>query len=198
MRRETSAISSTASFLSGAAGRVIKTALMLLILIEGARLSFSFGHSIFYQEPMEEAPGTDVTVTLSDGADMEETAALLKEDGLIRDELPFIIQGTLYKVHLYPGTYTLNTSMTTKEMLQELNLSEEEYAARKKEEALSDNADESDVLGGGSDLVDEAQAAAAAKSGIEVEAENGRAESKPDSSAENGNGGSRENGGAEE
>ena len=41
--------------------------------------------------------------------------------GLIRNELAVRIQKMFYDYEIYPGTYTLNTSMTSKEILQVLN-----------------------------------------------------------------------------
>lgn len=41
---------------------------------------------------------------------------------LIKSEFAFIFQSKFYDYEtIYPGTYTLNTSMTSKEILQQLN-----------------------------------------------------------------------------
>ena len=133
MKDERSALAKITGVIGGVAGRVIIAALLLLLTFEGLRICFDFGHDIFYQQPMEADPGTDHVVTLEDGATMQSTAEKLKDEGLIRNELAFVIQGELYQINLYPGDYTLNTSMTTKEILTALNTDPEEYAAQVKE-----------------------------------------------------------------
>lgn len=173
MKDERSALSKVTGILGGIAGRVIIAALLLLITFEGLSFCFDFGHDIFYQQPVEAAPGTDHVITLEDGATMDSVADQLEENGLIRNKAAFIIQGELYKINLYPGDYTLNTSMTTGEILNALNTDPEEYEAqvRASEAAAAAAETDADVIDAGNDLVDEHQAAAAAEAGIEVSTE---------------------------
>ena len=42
----------------------------------------------------------------------------LEEKGLINNSYVFFIQAKLYKAKMYAGTYTLNTAMTSEEMLR--------------------------------------------------------------------------------
>ena len=187
MKDERSALAKITGVIGGVAGRVIIAALLLLLTFEGLRICFDFGHDIFYQQPMEAEPGTDHVVTLEDGATMQSTAEQLKDAGLIRNELAFVIQGQLYQINLYPGDYTLNTSMTTKEILTALNTDPEEYAAQVKESEAEREAAaeaEGDVIGGGDELVDEEQAAAAAGEDIQVETEAASAEATAEATTE--------------
>lgn len=50
----------------------------------------------------------------------------LKKDGLIDNELAMRVQMKFYDYEIQPGTYTLNTSMSSKKMLQILNEKTEE------------------------------------------------------------------------
>ena len=187
MKDERSALAKITGVIGGVAGRVIIAALLLLLTFEGLRICFDFGHDIFYQQPMEADPGTDHVVTLEDGATMQSIAEQLKDEGLIRNELAFVIQGELYQINLYPGDYTLNTSMTTKEILTALNTDPEEYAAQVKESEAEREAAaeaEGDVIGGGDELVDEEQAAAAAGEDIQVETEAASAEATAEATTE--------------
>ena len=166
MKDERSALAKVTGLLSGVAGRVIVIALLLLLTFEGLRFCFDFGHDIFYQQPVEAEPGTDHTVTLEDGMSMSAVADQLEEEGLIRNKTAFVIQGELYQTNLYPGEYTLNTSMTTKEILAALNTEPEEH--ERQEESADAKENTGDIIGGGGDMVDEEQAAAAAGEGIVV------------------------------
>lgn len=200
MKEEKSALAKITGLLGGLAGRVIVAALLILLTFEGLRFCFDFGHAIFYQQPVEAAPGTDHVVTLQEDATMQSVAQDLKEEGLIRNETAFIIQGQLYQINLFPGEYTLNTSMTTKEILEALNTDPEEYAAQVKESEAErqDAAEETEatVIGGGDELVDAEQAAAAAEGGIQVETEAVSTEAASETGAPEGETGAEAGAGA--
>ncbi len=107
--------------------RLILYALVILLLYEAVVQGYAFGHEVFFAESAEEAPGRDITITIEDGASVEDTAALLSRKGLIRNAVAFQIQSIFYDCRtVYPGTYTLNTSMTSKAILQKLTEEPEE------------------------------------------------------------------------
>ena len=160
-------------FLTGVAGRVILFALIVLACVYGIKTSFDFGHDIFFQEPMEAEPGQDKEIRISEGDSLDSIAELLSEEGLIRNEIAFKVQGILYETNIYPGKFILNTSMTTKEILSTLNTEPEETAAP--------TAAAQDVVGGGDESVGEDQVEAAQREGIDITAETA-AESSEESS----------------
>ena len=96
--------------------------LVFLGLVKLGRFCYDFGYRVFTEEPVAAAPGRDVDVQVT--ADMSETdiGGMLEEKGLIRDKALFFAQLKLsaYSGKLLPGNYTLNTSMTSKEMMAEL------------------------------------------------------------------------------
>mgnify|MGYP001058155144 CR=1 FL=1 len=96
--------------------------LVVLGLVKLGRFCYDFGYRVFTEEPVAAAPGRDVDVQVT--ADMSETdiGGMLEEKGLIRDKVLFFAQLKLsaYSGKLLPGNYTLNTSMTSKEMMAEL------------------------------------------------------------------------------
>lgn len=105
----------------GISGKLILYALIILLLAEGVTRGYAFGHSIFYATAVEAEPGTDKTVTIPEGQTAKESVQLLHDVGLISNELAVEIQLKFYDYKIQPGTYTLNTSMTSKEILQALN-----------------------------------------------------------------------------
>lgn len=115
--------------------KLIVYALIILLLYEAVIKGYAFGHQIFYAEAVEEAPGHDMTVTIEPDTSVSEAAQLLADDGLIASEFAFIFQSKFYDYDtVYPGVYNLNTSMTSKEILQALNVkpeTEETEAAQK-------------------------------------------------------------------
>ncbi len=96
--------------------------LVVLGLVRLGSFCYDFGYRVFTEEPIAIAPGRDVDVQVT--ADMSEMdiGGMLEEKGLIRDKALFFAQLKLsaYSGKLLPGAYTLNTSMTSKEMMAEL------------------------------------------------------------------------------
>lgn len=113
----------------GISGKLILYALVILLLAEGITRGYDFGHAIFYATAMEAAPGRDKELTVPRGQTTSETIRALKDLELIDNELAIRIQMKFYDYEVYPGTYTLNTSMTSKEILQLLNEKPEEGSA---------------------------------------------------------------------
>lgn len=105
------------------AGAVIRIAILIMaiyVIIGAGKKAYDFGYRIFTEEPMAAAPGRDVSVTVTDSDSDSTIATMLEEKGLIREALLFRIQKKLsiYKDDVKPGTYSLNTSMTTDEILE--------------------------------------------------------------------------------
>lgn len=126
MSRITKEINKITGTIIGISGKLILYAVVILLLFEGITRGYAFGHDIFYATAMEEAPGTPKTVTIPKGYTTAEACEVLKEAGLIDNVLAFQIQKMFYDYDIHPGTYELNTSMTTKMILQELNAEPEE------------------------------------------------------------------------
>ena len=109
----------------GISGKLILYALVILLLAEGITRGYAFGHSLFYESSVEQAPGR-ILITIPDGQKDSDTIHKLKKDGLIDNELAMRVQMKFYDYEIQPGTYTLNTSMSSKKMLQILNEKTEE------------------------------------------------------------------------
>lgn len=84
----------------------------------------------YYDEYMKEYKGTesydgeDVEVVIPEGASAEEIASILKDAGLIKYEGAFkrrLQETDEYRGKLRSGTYTLNTGMSTLDMMAALS-----------------------------------------------------------------------------
>lgn len=94
----------------------------LLVVYGTMSLSFKaydFGYRVFTEAPMDEQPGVNVEVTIEESMNAGEIGKLLQKNGLVRDGDLFVVQYKLsaYSGEIVPGTYTLNTSQTAKEMM---------------------------------------------------------------------------------
>lgn len=105
-------------------GTVLKVALAVAVIVfvyKGALFAYDFGYRVFSEPAMtKEGEGWDVTVEVTMGKSPLQIGELLQEKGLIRDAKLFYVQNLLseYKDQLRAGVYTLNTSMTAKEMMK--------------------------------------------------------------------------------
>lgn len=99
------------------------TILILLVVFIGvfkaSAYCYDFGYRIFTEKPVSKEPGRDVVVQIDTREAAFAIGEQLEEKGLVRDSLLFTVQYYLsaYKDELISGTYTLNTSMTAKEMM---------------------------------------------------------------------------------
>ncbi len=172
MSRVTKEINKITGTVIGISGRLILYALIVLLLVEGMSRGYAFGHDIFYATSMEEAPGTDMSVTIPEKQSDSETASMLRDMGLIKSNLAMLIQMKFYDYEIYPGTYTLNTSMTSKEILQLLNEKPEEAEDAS---AQGSAAAEPEDAREGSEAVDvETEGPAASEGGSEEQPEEGQ------------------------
>lgn len=99
--------------------KVVFAVVVVMFVYKGAMLAYDYGYRVFAEEPVDAEPGYDVQVTIDSGMGAKEIGKLLESKGLIKDGTLFYLQNILsrYKNDLKPGTYTLNTSMTTEEMM---------------------------------------------------------------------------------
>lgn len=96
--------------------------IMLLVLVGFVEIGsyfYDFGYRVFAEAPVDTAPGRDVTVQVTDDMSGMDVAKELQEKGLVEDAKLFYVQLRLsaYAKKINTGVFTLNTSMTSKEMM---------------------------------------------------------------------------------
>lgn len=92
------------------------TIYILVVFLIGSQL-FKFGDRLFYERAIDEENPKTVEFIIADNDTTEDIAKKLFNSGLIDDELAFRFRAYIYKTNLTPGVYTLDTSMTIKNML---------------------------------------------------------------------------------
>ncbi len=117
--------------------------LVLFGLVKLGGQAYDLGYRVFTERPMENEPGTDVTVRVSEGMNALSLGTVLEEKGLVRDNKLFAVQMMLsaYAKKVKPGLYTLNTHQTAREMLKVMAAEEpkEEDKEGKKDESSKDS-----------------------------------------------------------
>lgn len=98
---------------------ILITLLVVVGLVELGSFCYDFGYRVFTETPVAETPGTDIVVQVDSDMSEYEIGRMLEEEGLIRDGRLFWAQLKLsaYSGDIIPGIYTLNTSMTGKDMI---------------------------------------------------------------------------------
>ena len=103
----------------GISMRVILAAVLIMILYKGTTTAYSYGYAIFNDVPVEESPGTDISVTIDKDTSTREIGNILESQGLVNNGFVFFIQTKMIEKgsEIKPGRYELNTSMTAEEMI---------------------------------------------------------------------------------
>lgn len=112
-------------------GMLLKVLVAIIVIVgvyKGSTIAYEYGYRIFQEPPMTESPGVDIQVDITMGKTALEIGEVLEQHGLVRDKYIFYIQNILsnYKNELQPGSYMLNTSMTSQEMMEIMAESPEE------------------------------------------------------------------------
>lgn len=158
--------------------RLLFYALVFLLLYEGITRGYSIGHEIFSPTAVAEAPGKDMEITVKKGESVSAVAGELEKSGLIKNKLIFVIQAKFYDYEVYPGTYTLNTSMTSKDMLKLIDESgiENEKAKAKESSAETASSSSTEAESGSQDMQSQESGGAGegtAADGVSAANENG-------------------------
>ena len=91
-------------------------------------IGYDFGYRVFTESAIDKEPGKDVLVQVREDTSARELGKTLEEKGLVRDGNLFFLQLKLsaYSERILPGVYTLNTSMTAKDMMVVMSTKESE------------------------------------------------------------------------
>ena len=107
----------------GTAVRFVVVIVLILFFVSRAKSFYGTGYRIFADFPIDaEGEGHTVEVTVTDGMSGRSLGRLLKEKGLIEDELAFFVQERLSEEHghVVGGTYELSTEMNAEEIIAAL------------------------------------------------------------------------------
>lgn len=108
--------------------KIVLAIIIVMLVYKWSMTAYEYGQRVFNEPPMSAGSGRNVTVVVKEGDTAKEIGAMLEKNGLIRDAALFRIQEMLsaYKDEMLPGTYELNTSMTTEEMMEIMSMQVEE------------------------------------------------------------------------
>ena len=108
--------------------KIVLAIIIVMLVYKWSLQAYDYGQRVFNEPPMSAGNGRTVTIVINEGDSAKEIGKKLEKNGLIRDAMLFRIQEMLsaYKDKLQPGTYELNTSMKTEEMMEIMAMQVEE------------------------------------------------------------------------
>ncbi len=108
--------------------KIIFLIIIVMVVYKFSTKAYELGYQVFSEETMAEEPGQDYLITIREDAGTMDIGKVLVEQGLIRSEYVFYVQSLFYEKSgkFLPGEYTLNTSMTSEEILNVLTTEETE------------------------------------------------------------------------
>ena len=119
---------------------IICIAIALVLL---SRRAYRLGYQVFYQQPVDQGEGREITINVTADMSVSDIGEMLKNAGLL-EEAPtvFRLQELFSDYHgkINPGTYTLRTNMTADEMLRVLGGEAEEEDTNTVTEQTQENA----------------------------------------------------------
>lgn len=110
-----------------------KIALAVFLLVFGvflAFVSYRFGRLVFTDDAMTDTRSEMITydITIRPGESTIRVGWELREAGIIRSAAAFFVQSKVYKCKIPPGTYTVYSKNSSKEIIKYLN---QEYLKQK-------------------------------------------------------------------
>ncbi len=108
--------------------RILLVLLALYYIYKLAFIAYDFGFQVFTEEAVSQGDGLEVVVHIPEGASALEIGEILEERGLIDDRRLFFVRSMLsaWRGKMQGGTYTLNTSMKSEDMMKVMSPSEKE------------------------------------------------------------------------
>lgn len=108
--------------------KIVLAIIVVMLVYKWTLTAYEYGQRVFNEPPVTTGSGRTLQVEIREGMGAKEIGEILEKKGLIRDAGLFFIQERLseYKDKFKPGTYELNTSMTTEEMMQIMSMQVEE------------------------------------------------------------------------
>ena len=100
----------TSKMMLGLSLKIVFWIICLTVFIVICSRAFSLGSQVFGNEGMaKEGSGTEVTVTIPQGATDKDVAEILLDEELISSKYIFMVQARIYEASYAPGDYVLST-----------------------------------------------------------------------------------------
>lgn len=114
---------------------IIFAAIIIIAIYNGGVKAYSFGFSVFAEQPVSKGSGREINVTIDSKSTDYEIGKLLEQKGLIKDAKVFYVQMKLMSVDgdVKSGRYTLNTSMTAEDMIRTITADPEKIEDKEEE-----------------------------------------------------------------
>ena len=103
--------------------KIVIYAIFAVVLIVLAMMAYRYGQRVFSASGVEQAPGTDIYLTIPEDSSAKEVGGILESYGEIGDSFIFRLQAFIYELDdmdIVPGDYTFNTSQNAEQIIEML------------------------------------------------------------------------------
>ena len=116
--------------------KIVIFAALVVVLLRIGSVAYEYGHAVFEEEALDEAPGRTIPVSVPEGASAMDIARLMEDEGLVEDWKLFYLQilCSKYSDTMQPGEYTLSTAMKPRELMAVMSGEEVELPWEQQEE----------------------------------------------------------------
>lgn len=94
---------------------------VIIAIYQLASKGYGVGQEIFSQSGYKEAPGKNITVTITSSMSDMDVAKLLEDKEVVKSRWIFFIQSWMYKARYKEGKYKLNNSYAPEELVKILS-----------------------------------------------------------------------------
>ncbi len=119
MKRVEREVNRITSAIIGTALRVLAVVLVAFLLCEGVTKGYRFGYRIFVP-PERIGTAVEKTIVVEEGEPLLKLAEELEKENLVWDKYAFCFTAKFYGSRIVAGTYSLDSSMKPKEILDVL------------------------------------------------------------------------------
>ena len=111
----------TSKMMLGLSLKIVFWIICLTVFIVICSRAFSLGSQVFGNEGMaKEGSGTEVTVTIPQGATDKDVAEILLDEELISSKYIVMVQARIYEASYAPGDYVLSTEQGAEDIIESL------------------------------------------------------------------------------
>ena len=116
--------------------RILIVLVLVSFIYKLGFIAYDFGYRVFAERAVSDEPGRDIDVDIPMGSSAMDIGEILENSGLIRDKTLFFVQERLSEYHgkLAPGSYTLNTSQTARDMMEIMAGDDEESSTEEEKD----------------------------------------------------------------
>ena len=117
---------------------IVIYAVAIFLLIRVGTMVYDFSYEVFGEPVVNENAEEEIPIEIQSGDGSQSVAEKLKAQGLINNEVAFMIKARLTSANLMPGTYLLKANMSADDMITIMSNQENSIVKQKTADELAE------------------------------------------------------------